>query len=321
MGPMRSDLDPAELLRGRGLRVTPQRRAILGAFSGGAAEHLSADEIHARAAVVVPELGRGTVYAALAELAELGILVASGSPGPVRYETNTAPHQHFRCRLCMRLFDVETLGQPIEEFTARGFVVEGVTVTAEGICAECVEYDRGLRSGAQRARKRPSSLLPGGVAAAPADTPVGTLTLGATAEGVVRVLFDNHADVPALREAVLARRGGRAAREHLAAARAAVDGYFAGSPAGECAVDWDSLQGASTLRSAMAIPRAQDTSYDLLDTAAPAHERGVTLGANPLVIIVPCHRVTRGRELPAEYVGGIAQRRALREIEFGRAGA
>ena len=55
--------DPGELLRARGLRVTPQRRAILGAFSSGAAEHLSADEIHARAAAVVPELRRGTVYA------------------------------------------------------------------------------------------------------------------------------------------------------------------------------------------------------------------------------------------------------------------
>ena len=98
--------DAGELLRARGLRVTPQRRAILGAFSHGAAEHLSADEIHARAAAVVPELGRGTVYAALAELTELGLLAARGSPEPVRYETNTEPHQHFRCRLCLRLFDV-----------------------------------------------------------------------------------------------------------------------------------------------------------------------------------------------------------------------
>ena len=104
---MRFEQDPGELLRARGLRVTPQRRAILGAFSRDAAEHLSADEIHARAAAVVPELGRGTVYATLAELTELGLLAARGSPEPVRYETNTEPHQHFRCRLCLRLFDVE----------------------------------------------------------------------------------------------------------------------------------------------------------------------------------------------------------------------
>ena len=115
-----------------------------------AAEHLSADEIHARAAAVVPELGRGTVYAALAELTELGLLAALGSPEPVRYETNTEPHQHFRCRLCLRLFDV-ALADPA--VALEGFVVEQITITAEGVCAECVAYDKGLRAGAKRARR------------------------------------------------------------------------------------------------------------------------------------------------------------------------
>jgi len=47
------------LLRARGLRSTPQRRAILAAFRGGPAEHLSADEVYARAAESVPDLSRG----------------------------------------------------------------------------------------------------------------------------------------------------------------------------------------------------------------------------------------------------------------------
>ena len=166
--------DAGELLRARGLRVTPQRRAILGAFSHDAAEHLSADEIHARAAAVVPELGRGTVYAALAELTELGLLAARGSPEPVRYETNTEPHQHFRCRLCLRLFDVELDDPAPDALAAQGFVVEQITITAEGVCAECVAYDKGLRAGAKRARGRPSADLPEQIAATTADTPVGT---------------------------------------------------------------------------------------------------------------------------------------------------
>ena len=118
--------DPGDLLRARGLRVTPQRRAILNAFSNAAAEHLSADEVHARAAAAVPELGRGTVYATLAELTEIGILTARGSPEPVRYETNTEAHQHFRCRLCLRLFDVEISAPPAEDLTRERFVVERV---------------------------------------------------------------------------------------------------------------------------------------------------------------------------------------------------
>ena len=137
----------------------------------GAAEHLSADEIHARAAAVVPELGRGTVYATLAELTELGILAARGSPEPVRYETNTEPHQHFRCRLCLRLFDVELADPAPDALAAAGFVVEQMTITAEGVCAECVAYDKGLRAGAKRARSRPSPTSRSGIAATTADTP------------------------------------------------------------------------------------------------------------------------------------------------------
>ena len=307
--------DPGELLRARGLRVTPQRRAILGAFSSGAAEHLSADEIHARAAAIVPELGRGTVYATLAELTELGILAARGSPEPVRYETNTEPHQHFRCRLCLRLFDVELPDPSHERLAAEGFVVEQVTVTVDGVCAECVGYDEGLRAGAKRARGRPSQDLPENVAVATVDTPLGELTLGATASGMVRSVFDDHADVPALHRVMGGRRGPRAAREHLAVAKQAVGEFLAGRPARECPIDWDRLAGAETLRAAMAVPRAQSASYDALDTPASAAERGRVLGANPLAILVPCHRVTRGRELPSEYVGGAERRLALFEID------
>src|SRR4051812_34783820 len=110
--------DPARALRQRGLRVTPQRRAILAAL--GEHEHLSADEGHARASAAVPGVSRGTGYAPLAELTELGLIAAFGSPEPVRYEGNVEPHQHFRCRHCGRLFDV---GLPAPEPVLPGFAV------------------------------------------------------------------------------------------------------------------------------------------------------------------------------------------------------
>jgi O6-methylguanine-DNA--protein-cysteine methyltransferase len=196
-----------------------------------------------------------------------------------------------------------------------GFVVERITITADGVCAECVGYDKGLRAGAKRARSRRSTDLPDGLAATTAETPVGRLTLGATADGVMRAVFVGHADVPALREAIDGRRGSRAARGHLAAAKAAVAAYFAGHAAGECAIDWERLPGVQTLRAAMAVPRAQLASYETLDTTAGARERGLVLGANPLAILIPCHRVTRGREMPGEYVGGAERRLALCELE------
>jgi Fe2+ or Zn2+ uptake regulation protein/O6-methylguanine-DNA--protein-cysteine methyltransferase len=307
--------DAGAFLRSRGLRVTPQRRAILDAFSNGAAEHLSADEIHARASAVIPELGRGTVYAALAELTELGILAALGSPEPVRYETNVAPHQHFRCRLCLRSFDVEIPEPDTEALTAAGYVLEAVTIRGEGVCAQCVGYDDGLHAGASHAREVPAPSLPAGLAATTVETPIDALTLAATPAGLVRVVFDNHADVPMLRAAIRARRGSRAAREHLAAATAAVEDYFAGRPPGACAIDWDNVEDPVTLRAVMAVPRGKEASYETLETPAEAEGRGRALGANPLAILVPCHRVIRGAEVPAEYVGGAELRRALRALE------
>ena len=94
-------------------------RAILLAFSSGLGEHLSADEVHARASRELPDLGRGTVYATLAEFTEAGLLAAFGTSEPVRYETNTEPHDHFRCRLCLRLFDLDTL-KAAEQSMPRG---------------------------------------------------------------------------------------------------------------------------------------------------------------------------------------------------------
>jgi Fe2+ or Zn2+ uptake regulation protein/O6-methylguanine-DNA--protein-cysteine methyltransferase len=307
--------DPGEVLRARGLRVTPQRRAILGAFSHGADEHLAAEEIHARAAAAVPELGRGTVYAALAELTELGILVARGTPEPVRYETNTAPHQHFRCRLCLRSFDVDIADPPTADIERDGFVVEAITVTAEGICAECGDYGAGLHAAATQVRNTPSPELPSGIAATTTKTPLGPVAVAATSEGVIRVVFENHADTQALAEIAAARRGSRAARQHVRDAVAAVGDFFAGREPRPCAIDWGQLDGAATLTTAMGIARGSDVSYDLLQAPADAGERGQAFGANPIAILIPCHRITRGREVPRDYVGGEERREALRLIE------
>jgi Fur family ferric uptake transcriptional regulator len=294
--------------------VTPQRRAILGAFQGDAG-HLSADEVHARAAALIPELGRGTVYATLAELTELGILSAHGTPEPTRYEANTGYHQHFRCRLCQRLFDAVVPDPDTGALAADGFAVEEITVVATGVCAECGDYDRGLRAAATRARETPTPALPAGLAATGVDTPVGRLAVGATPEGVVRVVFENHADAEALEDARRSRRGGRAAREHLTDAKAALSDYQAGRPPGDCTIDWAYVPGERTLRATRSIPRGGEESYERLDTDVDAHERGRLLGANPVVILLPCHRVTRGREVPGEYVGGPEQRHALRAFE------
>lgn len=312
--------DPAQILRDRNLRVTPQRRAILGAFADRPDEHLAADEVHARATAAVPEIGRGTVYATLAELTELGLLAAYGSPEPVRYESNVGPHDHFRCRLCLRLFDVD-VGKPrVSGLAQKGFEVEGVSVLAEGVCAECHDYGRGLRDGTDAVRDRPQ-LTPevvGVLACARHEGDLGPVMVGATDDGLVRIAFEEHADFRALGERAATRRGSRASRERVNHVIEAMDAFLGGShDQFDDLVDWPTIGGMSrdALEATRGIWWNSHRSYEQLGVDVSPYDCGYAMGTNPIPLILPCHRVTRGSLPPEDYVGGSTRRRQLRELE------
>ncbi|MHB8235778.1 MAG: Fur family transcriptional regulator, partial [Solirubrobacteraceae bacterium] len=236
-----------ELLRAHGLRSTPQRRVILTTLEEAHGEHLSADEVHIRAQLSMPTIGRGTVYTTLTELTEIGALSAVGLPEPVRYEANTSPHDHFRCRVCARLFDLDGEPATLGELDDDRFEVERVSVHAEGVCADCRDYQAGLVGGVEAIHGDGalpwSDLLAGpGLACARCDGPLGQILLAATTAGLVRLAFEDHADAGQLRELSRGRRGSSAARAHLHAAMAGLESFLAG--AGEiidCAVDDEAL--------------------------------------------------------------------------------
>jgi Fur family transcriptional regulator, stress-responsive regulator len=308
-----------ELLRARGMRSTPQRRAILSAFHGGGIEHLSADEVYSQASRSLPDLSRGTVYATLAEFNELGLLAAFGSPEPVRYETNVESHAHFHCRLCSRLFDLAGQQRP-PDISDSGFIVERVETRAEGICNECTSYEAGLTAGVRSIRRSgPASeiLSAAGTAASEIASPIGPLLLAATSQGLTRLAFSDHADADALRSHAVSRRGSHAAREHLADAATHLDNYFSGIVARPaCAIDWDVLQlPTAALVATETIPYATHRSYSELDQSLAAHDLGFLFGANPIPIVTPCHRVSRGTEVPAHFVGGTERRTWLENHE------
>lgn len=307
----------AQTLRARGLRVTPQRRAILAAFRGSSAEHLSADEVHGHASRALPDLGRGTVYATLAEFTETGLLSAVGTPEPVRYETNTSPHAHFRCRVCLRLFDLPEDRRDPSQIHAPGFRVERIEVRAEGVCADCIDYEKGLANGARaisHAGPPVDALAQSVTATMQTASPLGRLLLAATPDGLIRVAFEDHADAVASRTQASSRRGGQAARNHLVQAREKLDHYFAGlmGPL-DCAVDWARLEpaGPAALRATQTIPYAGRRSYSDLAVELPARRLGQIMGANPIAIVAPCHRVTRGIQTPRIFVGGPDRREWL----------
>ena len=313
--------DPGDLLRQHGLRVTPQRRAILRAFRTACDEHLSADEVLGRASAEVPDIGRGTVYATLAEWTELGLLLSVGQPEPVRYELNTdGPHDHFRCRLCLRLIDIHLDTSTLLDSPLRGHRVESVAVRAEGICSDCQDYRKGLNDGVTMIHASPPPSVDelGGLACRRHDSPVGTLGLVASATGITRIAFDDHPDFPAIDARARTARGPRSGHARIDRLIQTLDNYFAGSrepPQDAADLSHRPQPSVAALEATRDIPYGHPRSYHQLGTEIPAYESGLAMGSNPVPLLYPCHRVTCGEERPDAYVGGPERLHILQQLE------
>lgn len=85
-----SDLEAA--LRKAGVRITRQRAALLRVLAE-AEDHPDANELHARARAVDPNVSLSTVYRTLTALEEQGVIHRHAFEGaPARFETADQPH-------------------------------------------------------------------------------------------------------------------------------------------------------------------------------------------------------------------------------------
>ncbi|MER6443343.1 transcriptional repressor [Streptomyces sp. NPDC001185] len=130
-----------ERLRARGWRMTSQRRVIAEVLDGDHV-HLTADEVHARAAQRLPEISRATVYKTLGEMVSLGEVIEVSTDGRAkRYDPNTHhAHQHLVCSNCGTIRDVHPTGDPLADLPAVerfGFQVSEAEVTYRGLCPSC----------------------------------------------------------------------------------------------------------------------------------------------------------------------------------------
>jgi methylated-DNA-[protein]-cysteine S-methyltransferase len=167
------------------------------------------------------------------------------------------------------------------------------------------------------------------VAYATTDSPVGTLLLAATAEGLVRLAYVEDEQPDAVLEELAARVSPRvlAAPERLDEPRRELEQYFAGLRRGfEMPLDWRLVGrfGRQVLRATAAIPYGSVSSYAEVAVAAGsprgARATGNALGANPLPIVLPCHRVLRSGGALGGYTGGLDKKRTLLALETGPAG-
>ncbi|MFE9382990.1 methylated-DNA--[protein]-cysteine S-methyltransferase [Streptomyces sp. NPDC007025] len=165
------------------------------------------------------------------------------------------------------------------------------------------------------------------------ETPIGPLLLAATTEGLANVVF--HARGRTLDRALArlhaqlgagplpAAQAPAPAAEHLGAAEAALDDYFAGSPAPfTVPLDWSLTEGvpARVLRE-LATGVLYGTTVGYQDLAVRAGDPGAAravgaaMGANPLPVVVPCHRVLESSGAIGGFGGGLETKRALLALE------
>ncbi len=132
------------LFRQRGLRITPQRRAIF-ALLADDASHPTAEEVYQRVRQSLPDISRMTVYNTLRELVSFGELleVETDLDRAGRYDPNTSHHHHLLCLRCHALVDVETLPDdldiPLPD--ARGYRIVRSQVTYYGYCPACQQAE------------------------------------------------------------------------------------------------------------------------------------------------------------------------------------
>ncbi len=156
------------------------------------------------------------------------------------------------------------------------------------------------------------------------DSPLGTVLIGATSEGLVRVGLPTEDE-----DALLAELADRvspklllASRGALTEARRQLDEYFElRRHRFEVDLDWRLTKGfrRDVLRVTAEIPYGETASYTEVAAQAgrPAAVRaaGTALATNPLPIVVPCHRVLRSGGDIGSYRGGPAVKEQLLGLE------
>lgn len=155
------------------------------------------------------------------------------------------------------------------------------------------------------------------------DAPVGRLVLAATPAGLVACSYD---DEDAMADRLARRLSPRVLRtaSPFDGVRRELDEYFAGARR-RFDVEVDTALagefGRDVLRATAGIPYGATSSYaaiaETIGRPRAGRAVGNALGANPVCVIVPCHRVVRIGGALGGYAGGLAAKELLLSLERG----
>jgi Fur family peroxide stress response transcriptional regulator len=128
-----------QMLKEKGLRVTPQRFAVYANLLDRS-DHPTAEQVLYDLNQIAPTSSQSTVYSSLQALCKVGLVrEVLLEEGVCRYDANVVPHHHFRCRCCGAIKDIaweDLQGVTLDRIRSR-LQVESYEVTLHGCCENC----------------------------------------------------------------------------------------------------------------------------------------------------------------------------------------
>lgn len=146
-----------EQMKGRGLKLTPQRRAIVDVLVELKHLHPGADIVYREGRKRMKGLSLSTVYATLHEFCRRGLIRRlEFDRVENRFELSMEEHVNLVCRECGRIIDFEVpfSSDPLKIERETGFQVQDKRIEYYGHCLNCARKGEGAgRREAGRAKK------------------------------------------------------------------------------------------------------------------------------------------------------------------------
>jgi methylated-DNA-[protein]-cysteine S-methyltransferase len=162
------------------------------------------------------------------------------------------------------------------------------------------------------------------VAYATVDSPLGPLVVASTPRGLVRLAYAGSRGEDEVVEDLAAKLSPRVleAPERLDEVRRELEEYFEGRrDEFELPIDWSLTHGftSKVLRQTARIGFGKTSTYAEIANRAGSpravRAAGNALGANPIPVVVPCHRVLRTGGALGGYTGGVERKEFLLRLE------
>jgi Fur family transcriptional regulator, peroxide stress response regulator len=134
------DGEAAQLLRQVGLRVTPQRLAVVSEVLSR--QHPTAAEVYEAVRAQFPTMGLATVYATLNTMTEHGLVSPLPLADAIRFDANVSPHANLICTRCGQITDFAGCLDVLDELRERtaadaGFRLDVGRLDLYGTCLRC----------------------------------------------------------------------------------------------------------------------------------------------------------------------------------------